>query len=72
MDAYSEKIDVDGNNIYLDEDGLISAGTGSTQITWMDAKVDGKAITPRNGKTVELNTSVTADVANAYDFKISK
>ncbi len=55
MDAYSEKIDVDGNNIYLDEDGLISAGTESTQITWMDAKVDGKAITPRNGKTVELN-----------------
>ena len=24
------------------------------------------------GKTVELNTSVTADVADAYDFKISK
>ena len=24
------------------------------------------------GDTVELNTSVTVDVANAYDFKISK
>ena len=56
MDAYSTRIDVDGDNIYLDEeDGLISAGTENTQITWMDVKVDGKAITPRNGKTVELN-----------------
>ena len=55
MDAYSSRIDVDGNNIYLDEDNLISAGTKDTQITWMDVKFDNKAVTPRNGKTVELN-----------------
>ena len=55
IEAYCGKIDVDGNNIYLDDDGLISAGTKNTQITWMDVKVDDKAITPRNGKTVELN-----------------
>ena len=55
MDAYSTRIDVDGNNIYLDEDNLISAGTKDTQITWMDVKFDNKAVTPRNGKTVELN-----------------
>lgn len=54
-EAYCGKIDVDGNNIFLGEDGLISAGTKTTQITWMDAKANDKAVTPRNGKTVELN-----------------
>lgn len=55
MDAYSDRIDVDGDNIYLDkEDNLLSAGTENTQITWMDVKIDNHAITPRNGKTVEL------------------
>lgn len=56
IDAYSNRIDVDGNNIFLDEDNLLSAGTESTQITWMDAKVGDKAVTPRSGKTVELNS----------------
>lgn len=55
IEAYSGKIDVDGDNIFLDEDNLISAGTENTQITWMDVKIDGHAVTPRNGKTVELN-----------------
>ena len=55
IDSYCGKIDVDENNIYLDGDGLISSGTDNTQNTWMDVKYDGKAITPRNGKTVELN-----------------
>ena len=56
IDAYSDRIDVDGDNIYLDkEDNLLSAGTENTQITWMDVKIDNHAITPRNGKTVELN-----------------
>ena len=55
MEAYSTKIDVYGNNIYLDSDNLISAGTPDTQITWMDVKINNHAVTPRNGKTVELN-----------------
>lgn len=55
MDAYIKGTNLDGNNIYLDDDGLLSAGNENTQITWMDAKADGKAVTPRNGKTVELN-----------------
>ena len=55
IDAYSHRIDVDGNNIFLDEDDLLSAGTDTTQITWMDAKIGEHAVTPRNGKTVELN-----------------
>ena len=36
-------------------DGLISAGNPEVQVTWMDAKVDGWVVTPRNGKAVEVN-----------------
>lgn len=36
-------------------DGLIYAGDNSTQLTWMDAKRDGIAFTPRPGKAVEIN-----------------
>jgi len=42
-------------NIHVDKDGLLSAGETGTQITWMDAKVGDWVVTPRNGKTVELN-----------------
>lgn len=52
---YIEGNNVDGNNIYLDKDGLIVSGTNETQNTWMDAKVGNIAITPRNGKAVEIN-----------------
>jgi predicted glycogen debranching enzyme len=36
-------------------DGLIRAGTADTQLTWMDACVAGRPVTPRTGKAVELN-----------------
>ncbi len=36
-------------------DGLLRAGTAETQLTWMDARVDGRPVTPRMGKPVELN-----------------
>ena len=52
---YCEGIDLDNNNIYLDSDGLIVTGTEYTQNTWMDAKYAGIAVTPRNGKPVEIN-----------------
>jgi predicted glycogen debranching enzyme len=42
-------------DIHADEDGLISAGTPGTQLTWMDVKVDGYVPTPRHGKAVEIN-----------------
>ncbi len=35
-------------------DGLLRAGVPGQQLTWMDAKVDGRVITPRIGKPVEL------------------
>ena len=43
-------------NIKVDPaDGLLSAGEHGIQLTWMDAKVDGIVITPRHGKSVEIN-----------------
>ena len=44
-----------GNDIRVDENGLIHAGNGHTQLTWMDAMSDGKPVTPRHGSPVELN-----------------
>ena len=36
------------------EDGLLAANDPNEQLTWMDAKVDGWVVTPRNGKPVEI------------------
>ncbi len=55
VENYGKGIDLDNNNIYIAEDGLLSSGTETTQNTWMDAKVGNFAVTPRNGKVVELN-----------------
>ena len=42
--------------IHMDPaDGLIAAGDADTQLTWMDAKTNGVAFTPRHGKPVEIN-----------------
>ncbi len=40
--------------IHCDTDGLLAAGTADTPLTWMDAKVDGRAVTGRVGKAVEV------------------
>ena len=55
IENYEQGIDLDGNNIHLEEDELISSGTTSTQNTWMDAKYGNFAVTPRWGKVVEIN-----------------
>src|SRR5690242_13342170 len=36
-------------------DGLLCAGDAGTQVTWMDAKVGDRPVTPRGGKPVEVN-----------------
>lgn len=41
--------------IYMDEDGLMHAGSGLDQITWMDVRVGEWVVTPRHGKPVEIN-----------------
>ena len=56
IENYIDGINIDDNNIYVeDRTHLLCAGTENTQNTWMDAKVDGKPVTPRNGKAVEIN-----------------
>jgi predicted glycogen debranching enzyme len=36
-------------------DGLLFAGEPGVQLTWMDAKVNGRVVTPRVGKPIEVN-----------------
>ena len=41
--------------IGMDEDGLIRAGEGLDQVTWMDVRIGDILPTPRHGKPVEIN-----------------
>ena len=40
--------------IHMDADGLLAGGDATTQLTWMDARVNGRPVTPRHGKPVEI------------------
>jgi len=40
--------------IKVQENGLLACGEPGTQLTWMDAKVDGIPVTPRTGMPVEI------------------
>jgi len=40
--------------IHVDADGLLFAGEPGVQLTWMDARVGGREVTPRTGKPVEI------------------
>ncbi len=42
-------------SIHMKEDGLIWAGSGLDQVTWMDVRVNDIVVTPRHGKPVEIN-----------------
>lgn len=60
--------------IHMDQDGLIAHGP---QLTWMDAAVAGKPITPREGKAVEIqalwyNALKTMQLLATYFGKIEK
>lgn len=73
IESFQKGINVDDSNIFMDKDGLVSAGTPETQLTWMDAKIGNFAVTPRNGKAVELNSlwynalKVVANLAEKYN-----
>jgi len=41
--------------IRMDDDGLIMAGSGLDQVTWMDVRIGEILPTPRHGKPVEIN-----------------
>ncbi|MBU0498572.1 MAG: amylo-alpha-1,6-glucosidase [Gammaproteobacteria bacterium] len=49
-------------------DGLLRAGGGDTQLTWMDARVDGRPVTPRGGKPVEINALWYNALLSLADF----
>ena len=62
-DAYNKKMKMilkgyrEGTlfDIHMQDNGLIWAGTHGHALTWMDAVVDGKPVTPRIGLAVEIN-----------------
>ena len=51
LDGYASGTRYD---IGADRDGLLRAGAPEVALTWMDARVDGRAVTPRRGKPVEV------------------
>ena len=54
--------------IKADTDGLITGGSADTQLTWMDAKCDNIAFTPRYGKAVEVNALWYNAICNCAEF----
>jgi predicted glycogen debranching enzyme len=54
--------------VRLDTDGLLAAGRQGVQLTWMDARVGERVITPRIGKPVEVQALWlnSLHLANAY------
>ena len=60
--------------IHTDTDGLLIAGQPGAQLTWMDAKVGDRVVTPRYGKPVEVQAlwynalRVMEDLALRYDY----
>ncbi|MFO7945557.1 MAG: amylo-alpha-1,6-glucosidase, partial [Armatimonadota bacterium] len=59
-------------NIGMDTaDGLLHAGDADTQLTWMDAKVGGWVVTPRQGRPVEIN-ALWYNALRTVDFLAGK
>ncbi|MDD4603321.1 MAG: amylo-alpha-1,6-glucosidase [Bacteroidales bacterium] len=52
LEEYRKGTDFD---IHMEPDGLISASVPGLALTWMDAYLNGKPVTPRMGKCVEIN-----------------
>ncbi|MFP4089957.1 MAG: amylo-alpha-1,6-glucosidase [Cyclobacteriaceae bacterium] len=66
LNAYRDGTDF---GIKMQENGLISGGKADKALTWMNAFVNDKPVTPRNGMAVEINAlwynavSFTLDIA---------
>jgi predicted glycogen debranching enzyme len=60
------------HGIHVDRDGLVAAGEPGMQLTWMDARVGDRVITPRIGKPVEIQAlwvnalTVAAEVSSRW------
>jgi glycogen debranching enzyme len=59
-------------NIYMDDNGLLHAGAAGRALTWMDACIDNRPVTPRYGYPVEINAlwynavSFAAELADRF------
>jgi predicted glycogen debranching enzyme len=56
------------NLVRVSPDGLMQAGSSQTQVTWMDATVDGVPVTPRGGYPVEVNALWIAALGFFHEF----
>jgi predicted glycogen debranching enzyme len=56
------------HGIRLDGDGLLAVGERGAAVTWMDAHRDGRPVTPRVGKPVELEALWLSAVSIASAF----
>ena len=56
------------NHIHMLDNGLIYAGGEGLALTWMDAIVDGRPVTPRTGCQVEINALWYNDIKFAIDL----
>ncbi|MHC4987121.1 MAG: amylo-alpha-1,6-glucosidase [Planctomycetota bacterium] len=54
--------------IRADKDKLITGGDVNTQLSWMDAKFDGIAFTPRYGKPVEVNALWYSNLCHLTEY----
>ncbi len=52
IDAVGDEADA---RVHVDDQGLLFIDDGPWALTWMDALIDGQAVTPRNGYAVDLN-----------------
>jgi predicted glycogen debranching enzyme len=61
--------------IRLDSDGLLLAGEPGMALTWMDARIGGRVVTPRIGKPVEIQAlwyhalRVMEDLAQRFAYR---
>ncbi|MBQ7840526.1 MAG: glycogen debranching enzyme family protein [Lachnospiraceae bacterium] len=67
LDWYQKGTDF---HIHMDEDGLISAGGGLEQVTWMDVRFQKLLPTPRHGKPVEMNAYWYHDLCVMQKFAL--
>ena len=57
-------------DIYMDDRGLLHAGSEGTRLTWMDAAVGGIPVTPRWGYMVEINALWFNAVCFSHDLAL--
>ncbi len=58
--------------IRVEEDGLLACGGPGTQLTWMDAKVGDRVVTPRVGKPVEIQALWLNALSIAHSLAIPR